>query len=338
MTAALENKLNALRIPGKVINVSDNYFYTVFSVQFRDDIPLNRIKARKDDISLFLGSSNIDIETGKGQILLKVPKMKKDLLNIYDFTRDIFNNDYKIPLIIGKAENGDNLYYDLVKCPHLLVAGSTGSGKSVFMHSLILSCLYSGCNLAMIDVKKVEFSIYENIPHLVSPICYDNENALKLLENLCYTMDKRYETLKSNKCRNIDEYKNSGHNMNHIIIFIDELADLMLSNKNIEHYITRIAQLGRAAGIHLIVATQRPDSHILSGLIRVNIPSRVCFAVQKSTDSRIVLDCNGGENLNGNGDGLFLPIGSKAPIHFQAPFMTSEDIEKAVDMARKAKK
>ena len=153
---------------------------------------------------------------------------------------------------------------------------------------------------------------------------------------LCDVMIKRYEMLKSNKCRNIEEYRFKKGSLNYIPVFIDELADLVINDKRIEKYLIRIAQLGRACGIHLILATQRPDSKIISGLIRVNVPSRVCFAVQKSTDSRIILDTNGGENLKGNGDGLFLPIGSKNPVRFQAPYITTDGLEKAVNMVIQA--
>ena len=334
----LQEKLYALKIPGIVTDTTENGFYTVYNICFNADITLNKIKARKDDLTMFFGSQ-VEIETGAGSVLIKVQKSKRGLLPLSDFTYEITKcNDFEIPLIIGQTEDGKKLFYDLVKCPHLLIAGSTGSGKSVFMHNLIISTFYTGVNLVLIDVKRVEFSIYEGIPHLVTPICYDSKTALNALKNLCFEMDKRYQVLKDNKCRNIKEYREKGGKMNYICCFIDELADLMLSNKNTEKYITRIAQLGRASGIHLIVATQRPDSQILSGLIRVNIPSRVCFAVQKSTDSRIILDTNGGELLKGNGDGLFLPIGSKNAIRFQSPFITTTGIENTANMARNVNK
>lgn len=332
---ALENKLNALKIPGRIVKTSQNEFYSLYHIAFNDDITLNKIRARRDDLSLFLGG-HVDIETDAGKVVLKVEKKDRGPVSVNDFSHDIAKGitGREIPLIIGLNENGERIYYDLVKMPHLLVAGSTGSGKSVFMHNCILSTFYTGVNLVMIDVKKVEFSIYEDIPHLMAPICYDSQTALNTLKNLCYEMDNRYQILKDNGCRNIKEYKDGGGKMNYICVFIDELADLMLYSHDIELYITRLAQLGRAAGIHLIVATQRPDATIISGLIRVNIPSRVCFAVQKATDSRIILDATGGENLRGMGDGLFLPIGSKKPLHFQAPYITSKQLELVAEKAR----
>lgn len=335
---ALENKLTALKIPGRIISVSNNDFYTLYNVAFNDDITLNKIRARREDISLFFDGATVDIETDGGAILLKVPKKTGPNVSIYPFFKDLNNKAIKdqiIPLIIGKNENGDRLYYDLCNMPHILIGGATGSGKSVFMHNCVYSVLCSGLShVIMIDVKKVEFSIYENIVHLCAPICYTAHETLETLKKVCYVMDKRYQTLKENNTRNISEYRKNGGEMQYITIFIDELADLLMTNKNIEKYIIRIAQLGRAAGIHLVTATQRPDSTILSGLIRANIPTRVCFAVQKAMDSRIILDMVGGERLKGKGDGLFLPIGSRTPIHFQAPYISTMDLLETIETAR----
>lgn len=338
MIKALENKLQALKIPGRIVSVSDNDFYTLYNVAFNDDITLNKIRARREDISLFFDGSAVDIETDGGSILLKVPKKTGPNVSIYPFFKDLNNkaiDDQIIPLIIGKNEDGQRLYYDLCNMPHVLIGGATGSGKSVFMHNCILSAL-ACCktSVVLIDVKRVEFSIYENIPHLAAPICYNSRDALKTLTAVCDVMSARYETLKQHNARNIKEYRDNGGKMQYITVFIDELADLILSNNKIEHYIIKLAQLGRAAGIHLVVATQRPDASILSGLIRANIPTRVCFAVQKATDSRIILDVGGGEKLRGAGDGLFLPIGSKSPLHFQAPYISTPDLLKLIDSAR----
>lgn len=333
---ALENKLQALKIPGRIISVSNNDFYCIYYVVFNDDITLNKIRARRDDISLFFGGAAVNIETDAGAVLIKVSQNNRGAVSIAPFSHEIKKlDDYIIPLIIGQNEDGTRLYYDLCNMPHVLIGGATGSGKSVFMHNCILSTLYSSVSsIILVDVKKVEFSIYDGIPHLCAPICYTARETLETLRKVCIVMDKRYETLKENNTRNISEYRKNGGDMQYITIFIDELADLLLFNNNIEKYLIRIAQLGRAAGIHLVTATQRPDATILSGLIRANIPSRVCFAVQKATDSRIILDMVGGEKLRGRGDGLFLPIGSRTPIHFQAPYITSADLLRVIDAAR----
>ena len=333
----LENKLDALKISGRVVAVTENDFFTCYEIQFNDDITLNKIKARRDDLSIFFAGSSVDIETTGGAVFIKVEKNSRGVISFNSYAHDIAGgmSDYEIPLVIGQKEDGTRLFYDLTKTPHILTAGATGSGKSVFMHNLILSCIYSRKTaLILIDVKRVEFSLYEGIPHLAAPICYNARQALETLRAACDVMEKRYITLKEANARNIKEYRDRGGDMQYITIFIDELADLMLTNSSIEKYIVKLAQLGRAAGIHLVVATQRPDASILSGLIRANIPSRVSFAVQKATDSRIILDMSGAENLRGAGDGLFLPIGSKTPAHFQAPFIDTAELETLAEKAR----
>ena len=333
MIMTLNDKLNALKIPGFVEKITENDFYINYQIEFEPQVTLSRIKARLDDLTSFFGSQ-VELDTTSGTVL-KVQKGSRSVIPVNDFIRHLPKDPHGVPLIIGLKENGDRIYYDLTKCPHILAGGSTGSGKSVFMHNLIISTLYAAnTNIIMIDVKRVEFSIYEGIPHLMTPIIYDSITALDTLKKLCHEMEKRYNTLKAAKCRNIQEYRKSGHKMNFIAVFIDELADLLMTEKEIETYLVKIAQLGRAAGIHLITATQRPDASILSGLIRANIPTRVCFAVQKATDSRIILDSSGGEKLKGAGDGLFCPIGLKNPVRFQSPYMDTSELEKIAERAR----
>lgn len=336
MQSILENKLTALNIPGQVIEISENEFYINYKIVFEDSITLNKIKARRDDLAMFFDGS-VDIEISGGAVFLKVQKKDRGPVSIYPFFKDLNKGlyDFELPLIIGQCEDGNRLYYDLVNMPHLLIAGATGSGKSVFMHNCIISAISGGrSHVVLIDVKRVEFSIYEDIPQLCAPICYTAREALETLQKVARVMDRRYEMLSEKNARNIKEYNDVGGDMQYITVFIDELADLVLSNSQIEYYITRIAQLGRAAGIHLVVATQRPDASILSGLIRANIPSRVCFAVQKATDSRIILDMSGGEKLRGRGDGLFLPVGYNSPIHFQAPYISTAELLETIETAR----
>ena len=220
MINTFENKLHALKIPGRVISVSDNEFYTCYHVVFNPDITLNKIKARRADISLFFGGS-ADIETDGGGVIIKVLKQSRDIIGLYDFTCEMSEmiKRYEIPLIIGQTENGQKLFYDLTTAPHILAGGSTGSGKSVFMHNLIISTFYAGnANLILIDLKRVEFSIYEDIPHLATPICYDSKTAYKTLKNLNAVMTSRYETLKSAKCRNLKEYRDGGGDMNYLVV------------------------------------------------------------------------------------------------------------------------
>lgn len=337
MITTLENKLDALKIPGRVQDIKENNFYTNYHIVFSPEVTLNKIKARRDDLQLFFDGSAVDIETDGGNVVIKVAKNNRDIIGLYDFTCDIDNlTDYEIPLIIGQKENGQKFYFDLVKAPHILAGGATGSGKSVFIHNLIISTLCAGkVALVLIDVKRVEFSIYEGIPQLAAPVSYDPKTAYQTLKNLNHEMERRYKLLKDNNCRTIKEYRDSIGRLDYIAVFIDELADLVLSNKKIELELIKLAQLGRAAGIHLIVATQRPDASILSGLIRANMPTRVCFAVQKAVDSRIILDMSGGELLKGSGDGLFIPIGSKNPVRFQSPYITTRALLETVEKTKR---
>ena len=337
-TATLQNALDFLDINCKISGLSETPFFSVYDLIPGKKCTLLKLKRIIPDINA-LTKSKFFLDTTNG-IQLKLEKKTRNIIYSSDFIREISNGERPeiLPMIIGQDENGNKLYYDLVKMPHLLVAGSTGSGKSVFMHNCILSTLYRGrSSIVLIDVKRVEFSMYEDIPQLAAPVVYDYVSALRTLKNLCYTMDNRYKLFQDHKCRNIEEYTNKGYKMQYITLFIDELADLIMQDKRIEPLLIRLCQLGRAAGIHLVVATQRPDSSILSGLIRINIPSRVCFSVQKATDSRIIIDTSGGENLTGKGDGLFLPIGSKEPQRFQAPFTSTQALEKIIELAKKGR-
>ena len=336
----LQNKLTALKIPGAVTDIKQNAFYTDIYISFSPDITYNKIKARQKDLEIYF-DSNISFDHQGGQIILKIQNKSRNYCSIFSFSDDIIKGrtGCNLPLIIGENENGKKLYIDLTKTPHLLIGGATGSGKSCFINNCILSHIFRGgdSSLLLIDLKKVEFSIYENIPQLASPVCYDSKTAVNLLKNLCFEMDRRYTMLKTAGYRNISEYHASGGKMNYYTLIIDELADLVLSDKRIEPYLIRLAQLGRAAGIHLILATQRPDSVVLSGLIRANIPSRVCFAVQKATDSRIILDTAGGERLQGAGDGLLKLAGDPSVIRFQAPYIDTVKTRQIVQMARAVK-
>ena len=337
MTAQeLQNTLSFYGVNASITGGTKTAFYTVYNLTPGKGCTLAKIKRTLPDINAMTGS-RFTIDTANG-IQLKQESSTREMIYTLDYTSEIRNGSRPevLPLIIGADENGNKMYYDLCKMPHLLVAGSTGSGKSVFVHNCILSLLFNNkSHIILVDVKRVEFSMYAGLPHLMTNICYDTKSTLKMLKNLCYEMDNRYKTLQSAGCRNIAEYRQNGGKMNYITLFIDELADLVLSDSKIESYLVRLAQLGRAAGIHMILATQRPDYTVISGLIRANVPSRVCFATQKATDSRIILDQTGGENLRGSGDGLFLPIGSREPIHFQAPYAPTEAIQKLIARSKK---
>ena len=209
---ALENKLNALKIPAAVTDIKENDFNMSFYLRLAPEVTINKLRARCEDLSIFFAAP-VTIETENGVICLKVANNNRPAVGIYPFTCDIAGGmaGYEIPLIIGKTENGTRLYYDLIKTPHLLAAGATGSGKSVFMHNCILSALYSSkTTVVLIDVKKVEFSIYEGLPHLAAPICYDTKSAYNTLNALIENMQTRYNILQENGARNIQEYRKNG--------------------------------------------------------------------------------------------------------------------------------
>jgi len=255
--------------------------------------------------------------------------------NINDFSQPVqeaFNciKDEKIPILLSA-----NKVVDLTKLPHLLVAGQTGSGKSVFLNTTIISIISKhdpeDCKLALIDPKRVEFSLYKNVPHLWAPIATKLDNITELLDNLVTEMEKRYELLEQTGSKNIEAYiKQTNNKLPFIVVVIDELADLMMvSNHSVEDQITRLAQLSRAVGIHLIMATQRPVVEIMTGLIKANMPARISFKVASKQDSRVILDQNGAECLNGNGDMFFIQNGELERL--QGVYVSESEIKKAAN-------
>lgn len=331
----LENKLNALKINGTLIKTVDRPFFVDYIINFDGSITINRILARQKDID-FIFDSKTEILFNNGLTTIRTPKKNRCNVDLWQFKKPITESKNPLPLAIGQTDEGHKLIYDLCKLPHLLVGGSTGSGKSVFINNCILSLIWSNnCDLILIDPKRVEFSIYDGLP-CVYPIIYDVNIASDVLKRLCLDMENRYKIIADSGCRNISEYNQLPHvkQLRYKAIIIDELADIMIKNRKIiESYIIRIAQLGRACGFHMILATQRPSTDIITGLIKSNIPSRICFSVASTMDSRIIIDSKGGENLIGNGDGIFNPITGDR-IRIQSPFAPTEDIKNYIDQVK----
>lgn len=321
-----ENKLNALKIPAVYIKSVELPFYTDHYFNFNDNITINKIKARKEDINA-LFNNNVDIIVNNGFVVFRIAKKSRPTVNFTDFIPAIKNSKNPSPLAIGLTDDNKKYLFDLVKMPHLLVTGATGSGKSVFLNNCIMSLIYSNkCELILIDIKRVEFNIYENISCLKHPIVNDVNTASHVLDLVINEMMLRYDDMEKLKCRTFDEYRKLKPNKNYICVVIDELADLLMQNKkDIEPKIIRLAQLARASGIHLILATQRPSSDVITGLIKANIPSKICFSVSKSIDSMIAIDQKGAEKLNGNGDGLFKPIGRDIE-RIQSAYISTPDL------------
>lgn len=284
--------------------------------------------------SAAFGSPNVRLYLDGVYVVLEVPGASGTVM-VADILRcEEYNAAHGLKVAIGKRMDGKNILADIESMPHMLIAGTTGSGKSVFMHQLIISLLikHSQDELQMflIDPKMVEMPLYEPLRncHVVS----DTEGAIALLNELCYEMDKRYSALSRSRCRDIDSYNATARtSMSRIVVFIDELADLILTSKKaVEKSIVRLAQKARACGIHLVVATQRPDRTVVTGLIKTNIPVKVCLSVNTDIDSRIVLGRSGGEKLMGKGDMLYLGEGMIEPIRCQGGYISEREIKNVV--------
>ncbi len=304
-------------------------------VQYRlkpaEGVKLNRIDNLKKDLSLALKAKSIRIQSpipGVGLVGIEVPNDKRDMVGIREVLEhpNFINHKSNLAMAIGKDINGEYIVADMGKMPHLLIAGQTGSGKSVGINGFILSLLYKNApdtlRMIMVDPKRVELGVYNGIPHLLTPVINDPEKALNALKWCVAEMLRRYDTFQVARARNLGEFNEKAtrkDKMPHIVIVIDELADLMMSGnkKEVENTIARIAQMARAVGMHLIVATQRPSVDVITGLIKANIPSRIAFTVASQIDSRTILDATGAEDLLGYGDLLYSPVGSSGPERIQ---------------------
>ena len=319
-------------------------FVTKFEIKPELGVRVNKISNLQNDIKMGLAAKDIRIEApipGKASVGIEIPNVEKTSVQMKDLMRTIPDSmkDKKLLFCLGKDLMGNNVYGELNRMPHLLIAGATGSGKSVCVNAIISSILMrtkpDEVKLVLIDPKKVEFTPYNDVPHLLSPVITDGDLANKALKVIVEMMDRRYDLFGELGVRNITAYNEyvKNHEDDHlkvlprIVIIIDELADLMLvAAKEVEASIQRITQLARAAGIHLIVATQRPSVDVITGVIKANIPSRIAFAVSQSVDSRTILDQAGAERLLGNGDMLYLPNGETSPRRIQGVFIKDEEV------------
>ena len=356
----LEERLKSFQIKGKVLNAHVGVRLTMYEFQPEPGIKLSKILSLSDDLALLLGASSIRILApipGKTTVGIEVPNETPTLLAFSDLMKKVQTEaqSKKLPIAVGKNVYDDVIVEDIAKMPHLLVSGTTGSGKSVFMNTLISSLLFTRSpkelRFLMIDPKMIELTPYNGIPHLLRPVVTDLDEAKDLLVWAEEEMDRRYQTFSLTGSRNIDSFNEkvkSGKSssklkatpqgnepMPYIVIVIDELADLMITQgKDVEIPITRIAQKARAAGIHLVIATQRPSSDIVTGLIKTNFPTRVSFKVSSAIDSRTIIDTSGAEKLLGNGDLLYMPNG-KALERIQASFLDEGEVKKIVRSTQK---
>ena len=342
----LENVLSNFGITAKVVNATQGPTVTRYEIEPAPGVKVSRIVNLTDDIALNLAAQHIRMEApipGKSAIGIEVPNKMTEAVHL----RDVLDcSDFKdarggIPVGLGKDIAGKPVITDLAKMPHLLVAGTTGSGKSVCVNTLISSILFSRkpeeVKLLLIDPKMVELSIYNGIPHLMAPVVTDMKKAAAVLRWAVREMEARYKAFAASGKRDIKSY-NEAHPkaaMPLIVLIIDELADLMMTAPDdIEESISRLAQMARAAGIHMVLATQRPSVNVITGSIKANVPSRISFAVGSQIDSRTILDMAGAEKLLGKGDMLFAPIGANKPIRIQGAFISDDEVEKLVEFVK----
>ncbi|WQZ25966.1 DNA translocase FtsK [Helicobacter pylori] len=348
----LLSKLRTFKIDGDIIRTYSGPIVTTFEFRPAPNVKVSRILGLSDDLAMTLCAESIRIQApikGKDVVGIEIPNSQSQTIYLREILEsELFQKSSSpLTLALGKDIVGNPFITDLKKLPHLLIAGTTGSGKSVGVNAMILSLLYKNppdqLKLVMIDPKMVEFSIYADIPHLLTPIITDPKKAIGALQSVAKEMERRYSLMSENKVKTIDSYNEQAPNNGveafpYLIVVIDELADLMMTGgKEAEFPIARIAQMGRASGLHLIVATQRPSVDVVTGLIKTNLPSRVSFRVGTKIDSKVILDTDGAQSLLGRGDMLFTPPGSNGLVRLHAPFATEDEIKKIVDFIKAQK-
>ncbi len=345
----LIEKLAHFKIEGDVVRTYAGPVVSTFEFKPAANVKVSKILGLQDDLAMALSAETIRIQApipGKDVVGIEIPNDTFDTIYLREILDDKLFKDSSSPLTmaLGKDIVGKPFVTDLKKLPHLLIAGTTGSGKSVGINAMILSLLYKNSpdqlRLLMIDPKMLEFSTYNDIPHLLTPVITKPKQAIAALNNMVAEMERRYELMAETRTKNIENYnqkikKEGGEHFPYIVVIIDELADLMMtSGKDVEHSIARLAQKSRACGIHLIVATQRPSVDVVTGLIKANLPSRISYRVGQKIDSKIILDQMGAESLLGRGDMLFTPPGSTGLVRLHAPWATEDEIENIVEFIK----
>ncbi|WP_053366223.1 FtsK/SpoIIIE family DNA translocase [Bacillus sp. FJAT-27245] len=350
--AKLERTFNSFGVKARVTQVHLGPAVTKYEVHPDVGVKVSKIVSLNDDLALALAAKDIRIEApipGKSAIGIEVPNSEVAMVSLREVLEATQNDrpDSKLLIGLGRDITGEAVLAELNKMPHLLVAGATGSGKSVCINGIITSILMRAkpheVKMMMIDPKMVELNVYNGVPHLLAPVVTDAKKASQALKKVVNEMERRYELFSFTGTRNIEGYNEHirRHNaeeddkqplLPYIVVIVDELADLMMvASSDVEDSITRLAQMARAAGIHLIIATQRPSVDVITGVIKANIPSRIAFAVSSMTDSRTILDMGGAEKLLGRGDMLFLPVGATKPIRVQGAFLSDEEVENTVE-------
>ena len=342
----IENTLKSFGVGAKVTKINKGPTVTCFELQPDMGVKVNKIVNLSDDLSLALASSDIRIEApipGKSVVGIEVANTVKEEVSLREIlsSSEYINCDSIMPMALGKTISGEIIVSSIDKMPHLLIAGATGSGKSVCINTIIMSILFKSSpddvKMILIDPKVVELNVYNNIPHLAIPVVTDSKKASAALNWAVREMERRYGVFSDNQVRDIKGYiekqkENDLEKLPYIVIIIDELSDLMMvSASEVESHICRLAQMARACGIHLIVATQRPSVDVITGTIKANIPSRISFQVSSQIDSRTILDSSGAEALLGRGDMLFNPSSSSKPTRIQGCYVSDLEVERVVN-------
>lgn len=342
----IEDTMKNFNIDSRVIKINRGPTITSFELELAPGIKVSRVLNLSDDLALALASSGIRIEApipGKSAIGIEVPNTTKDAVFLRDVLEDeVFKNiESDIPLVLGKDIAGESIISSIDKMPHLLIAGATGSGKSVCINTIIASIIYKSSpdevKLLLVDPKVVELNVYNDIPHLLLPVVTSPKDSRSSLKWAVDEMERRYKLFADNNVRDIKSYNNleDGEGLPKIVIIIDELSDLMMAApREIEEYICRLAQMARASGIYLIIATQRPSVDVVTGVIKANIPSRISFAVSSQIDSRTILDTGGAEKLLGQGDMLFFPSNYSKPKRIQGAYVSDREIVDLVNFLK----
>ncbi len=344
----LQHKLQDFDIQGRITQVYPGPVVTMFEFEPAPGVKVSRIVNLADDLALAMKAGSVRIVAplpGKAAVGIEVPNNTRETVYFRQILEapEYQSNKSKLKIPLGKDIFGASVIGSIDRMPHLLVAGATGSGKSVAINSIILAILYNArpneVKLALIDPKMLELSVYADIPHLLSPVVTQSKKAAETLRAIVAEMDRRYRTLSEKGNKNIDSYNKAvpeAERLPYIVVIIDELADLMMTvAREVEDSVMRLAQMARAAGIHLIVATQRPSVDVITGLIKANLPARISFQVSSKTDSRTILDANGAENLLGMGDMLFQPPGSSHIVRAHGCFVSEAEIKRVVEFVKK---
>lgn len=345
----LLEKLGQFKITGEVMDIYSGPLVTTFEFKPAANVKVSKILNLQDDLAMALCAETIRIQApipGRDVVGIEIPNENFDTIYLRDILESELFMTSKSPLTMamGKDIVGNAFVTDLKKLPHLLIAGTTGSGKSVGINAMILSLLYrndpDSLKLMLIDPKMLEFSVYNDIPHLITPVITDATKAIAALSNMVGEMERRYKLMAESRTKNIDTYnekmkKRGSEPFPFIVVVIDELADLMMNGgKDVEYSIARLAQMARASGIHLIVATQRPSVDVVTGLIKANLPARLSYRVGQRIDSKVILDALGADSLLGKGDALFTPPGTNGLVRIHAPWNSEEEIEEIVEFLK----